>query len=415
MFTGVYAPCVLLPVRCPGPLAPVHRCIRSTCCAVCAVSRATWLLVTCVPDRCVVLCMRCPGPLGSFSLGCLLSALSCLYGVLGDSAPVRRCARSVRCVACAVSWAAWLLFTGAPGRGAVLCVRRPGPLGPYSPVCPLYALRCVCGVLGHVAPVHRCARSVRCVCGCSVLCHLAPAHRFVRSVRCVACAASWASWLLFTFLHAWCFVWHVRCPGPLGSCSPVCSRGVLCYVCGVLGHLAPVQRCAPSAFCVTCAVSGSVGSCSPVCTFGVLCCVCGVLGHLAPLHRCARRRVVLRVRCPGPLGSCSPVCALGVLCCVCWALAVLAPCRLPPLWCACCSSCYLIAPRCAVLSSGVLRCRVAVFCAACSAVVPGLALLWAAARCAVFYGPASCVLCCAVGCCCVLRGVSGCVVALHCL
>ena len=58
----------------------------------------------------------------------------------------------------------------------------------------------------------------------------------------------------------------VQCPGPLGSCSPVCPRGLLCCVCGVLGHLAPVHPC----------------------SLGVLCCVCGVLGHLAPVHRCAR-------------------------------------------------------------------------------------------------------------------------------
>ena len=37
-----------------------------------------------------------------------------------------------------------------------------------------------------------------------------------------------------------------RCPGPLGSCSLVRSRGLLCRVCGVLGHLAPVHRCARS-------------------------------------------------------------------------------------------------------------------------------------------------------------------------
>ena len=35
----------------------------------------------------------------------------------------------------------------------------------------------------------------------------------------------------------------VRCPGPLGSCSPVCPRGLLRCVCGVLGHLALVHRC----------------------------------------------------------------------------------------------------------------------------------------------------------------------------
>ena len=47
----------------------------------------------------------------------------------------------------------------------------------------------------------------------------------------------------------------VQCPGPLGSCSPVCPRGLLCCVCGVLGHLAPVLRCARSMCCVACAVS----------------------------------------------------------------------------------------------------------------------------------------------------------------
>ena len=53
-----------------------------------------------------------PDPLvvGSFpSLGRPTRARVC--GVLGHLAPVHRCARSVRCVACAVSWATWLLFT----------------------------------------------------------------------------------------------------------------------------------------------------------------------------------------------------------------------------------------------------------------------------------------------------------------
>ena len=65
--------------------------------------------------------------------------------------------------------------------------------------CPSAALR-VCSVLGRWAPVHRCARAV--CCGAS--------------------AVSWASWLLFTGVLARCVVLHVRCPGPLGSCSPVC-------------------------------------------------------------------------------------------------------------------------------------------------------------------------------------------------
>ena len=55
--------------------------------------------------------------------------------------------------------------------------------------------------------------------------------------------------------------------------------------------------------------------------------------------------------------------------------------------------CFLVLGRCAALPSGVLQCPVAVFCAACSAVVPRLAALWAAARCAVFVGAYVCVLC----------------------
>ena len=130
---------------------------------------------------------------------------------------------------CAVSWATWLLFTGVPAR---LRVRCPGPLGSCSPVCPLGVLCCVCGVLGLLAPVDRCARSV----------------------CCFACAVSWASWLLLTGAPARCVALRVRCPGPPGSCSPVRPLGVLFCVCGVLGLLAPVQRCARSVCCFACAV-----------------------------------------------------------------------------------------------------------------------------------------------------------------
>ena len=434
LFTGVPARCVVLRVRRPGPpgscspvcplgvfccvcgvlglLAPVHRCARSVCCVACAASLASRLLFTGVPARCVVLRVRRPGPPGSCSPVRPLGVLCCVCGVLGLPAPVHRCARSVCCVACAASWASRLLFTGVPARCVVLRVRRPGPPGSCSPVCPLGVLCCVCGVLGLPAPVHRCARSVCCVacaaswasrllftgvparcvvlrvrrpgppgscspvcllgvlcCVCGVLGLPAPVHRCARSVCCVACAASWASRLLFTGPPARCVVLRVRRPRPPGSCSPVCPLGVLCCVCGVLGLPAPVHRCARSACCVACAASwasgllftgvparcvvlrvrrpGPPGSCSPVCRLGVLCCVCGVLGLPAPVHRCARsvccvacaaswtsrllftgvpaRCVVLRVRRPGPPGSCSPVRPLGVLCCVCGVLGLLAP------------------------------------------------------------------------------------------
>ena len=213
-----------------------------------AVSWATWLLFTGVPARWVALRVRCPGALGSCSPVCPLRALLCVCGVLGHLAPVHRCAHSVCCVARAVSWATWLLFTGAPAPSFVLLVRCPRPLGSFTgaparcvvfpvrcpgppgsclPVCLLGALCCVCGVLGHLAPVQRCARSV-----CSV-----------------ACAVSWATWLLFNGAPARWVVLRVRCPGPLGSCSAVCSLGELCCVYRVLRRLALVHRCACSVCC----------------------------------------------------------------------------------------------------------------------------------------------------------------------
>ena len=300
----------------PGLPAPVHRCARSVCCVACAVSWASQLLFTGVPARCVVLRVRCPGPPGSCSPVCPLGVLCCVCGVLGLPAPVHRCARSVCCVACAVSWASRLLFTGVPARCVVLRVRCPGPPGSCSPVCPLGVMCCVCGVLGLPAPVHRCARSV----------------------CCVACAVSWASWLPFTGVPARCVVLRDRCPGPPGSCSPVCPLGVLFCVCGVLGLPAPVHQCACSVCCVACAVSWASR----------------LLFTGAPA-RC----VVFRVRCPGPPGSCSPVRPLGVLCCVCGVRGLLVPpvCLLG-VFCCVCSVLGLPAP--------VHRCARSMCCVACA-------------------------------------------------
>ena len=270
-----------------GHLGPVQRCSRLVCCVAYAVSWDTSLLFAGVPAQCVVLRVRCPRPLGSLSPVCPRGLLCCVCGALGHFAPVHRCARSVCCVACAVSWDTSLLFTGVPARCVVLRVRCPGPLGSCSPVCVRGLLCCVCGVLGHLAPVHRCARLV---------------HSSVGAV-------SWATWLLITDVPARCLVLRMRCPGPLGSCSPVRPLGALLCWRGVLDHLAPVHRCARSVCCVACAVSwatwvlftgvparcvvlivrcpGPRGSCSPLCPLGVLCCVCGVLGHFTPVHRCA--------------------------------------------------------------------------------------------------------------------------------
>ena len=337
LFTGVPARCVVLRVRCPWPLgscspvcplgvlfcvwctgppgscspvcllgvlccvcgvlghlAPVLQCARWVCCTVCGVlghlapvqrcaCSVVALRVRCpgplgflftgVPAPWVVLRVRCPGSLGSCSPVRPLGVLCCVCGVLGHLAPVHRCAHSVCCFACAVSWASWLLFTGVPARCVVLRVRCPRPLGSCSPVCPLRVLFCVCGVPGLLAPVHRCA--------CSVCC--------------VVCAVSWATWLLFTVAPAPCVVLRVRCPRPLGSRSPVCLLGVLCCVCGVLGHLAPAHRCARSVLCFDRALSWATW---------------------LPFTGVPARCVALRVRCPVPPGSCSPVCPLRVLCCV---------------------------------------------------------------------------------------------------
>ena len=365
LFTGVYALCVVLRVRCPGPPgscspvctscvwccvygvlgspAPVHRCACPACGVACTVSWAPRLLFTGVHALCVVLRVRRPGPPGSCSPVCTPCVWCCVYGVLGSPAPVHRCARPVCGVVCTVSWAPWLLFTGAHALRVVSCVRCPGPPGSCSPVCTLCVWCCVYGVLGLPAPVHRCARPV---CG-------------------VVCTVSWAPRLLFTGAHALRVVSRVRCPGPPGSCSPVCTLCVWCCVYGVLGLPAPVRRCARPVCGVVCTVSwaprllftgahalrvvscvrcpGPPGSCSPVCTLCVWCCVYGVLGLPAPVHRCARSacmvswaprllftgvhalRVVLRVRCPGPPGSCSPVCTLCVWCCVYGVLGLLAP------------------------------------------------------------------------------------------
>ena len=377
---------ILLRVRCPGPLgscppgcslgalscmcgvlghlAPVHRCARSVRCVACAVFMATWLLFSGVLPWCVALRVRCPGPLGSCSLVCSLG----------------------RHVVCAVSWATSLLLTGAYARRVVLPMRCPGPLGSGSPVCPPAALSCVCSLLGHLAPVDRCAHSV----------------------RCVACAVSWTTRLLFICVPAQCAVLRVRCPGPLGSCSPVRTLGVLDCVCGVVGHLAPVHRCLTRCVVFRVRCPGPLGSCSPVWPLGALSCLCGVLGHSAPVHRCAcwvrccacavswptwllftgvpARCIVLCVRCPGPLSSCPPVCPLSALSCVCRVLGHLTlihRCAHSVCWAVCAVLCatwllFTVVPaRCVVLC---VRCprplgswspvrKLAVFCCVCG--VPG--------------------------------------------
>ena len=461
-----------------GHLAPVHRCAHSVCCVVCAGSLVTWLPFTGVPVRCVVLCMRCPCSPGSCSPVCPLGVFCCAFGVLGPLAPAHQGARSVcwvacavclatwlmftgvpaRCAVCAVLFELWLLFTGVPARCVVLRVRRFWPLGSRARVCPLGVLCCALGCPWPLAPVQWCACSV-----CCVVCAVYQATRLLFTwvpAGCPDCAVFLATWLLFTDVPAGCVVLCAQDPWLPGSRSQVCPFGVLCCVCGVLAHLAPVHRCACSVCCVVRMVSlapwllftgvparfvglrvrcpwppgsclpvclygvlcvrccSNSGSCLPVCPLGVLCCVCGVFGHLAPVHECARsvccvvrwgvlgpwlpfsgapaRSVVLCVRCTRPLGCCSPgcprrvlialcrwpfascspvparcvvlrvrdpwllgsrspVCPLAVLCCVCGVLGQLAPVH----WCArwvCCFVCAVSLATCLLFTGVPSRC-----------------------------------------------------------
>ena len=376
-----------------GHLVHVHRCARSVRCFACAGSWATWLLFTGAPTRCVALLVRCPGPLGSCSPVCPLGGLLCVCGVLGHLAPFHQCARPVRCFVGAVSWATWLLFTDVCAPCVVLRVRWDGPLGFSSAVCPLGALLCVCGVLGRLAPVHRCARVVSCV--VSAVCWAiwllftsAPARCVALLVRCRGPLGSSSPVCVVLRVRCpgplgpcspVCVVLRVRCPGRLGSCTPVCPLGVLLCVCGALGHLAPVHRLPAPSVAVLVRCHGPLGSCSPVFSLRVLCCVCGVLGHLAPVHRCARSVlcfaravswatwllftgvpawcVVLRVRCPGPLGSYSPVCPLCALCRVCGVLGLLAPVHRCARW-VCCVACTVSWTTWLLFTGVLARCAV---------------------------------------------------------
>ena len=176
------ARCVLLHVGCPWPLG--------SCAPVCPLGplcvQSPWPLGSCSPVSawCVVLRVRCPSPLGCCSPVRPIGVLCCLWDVLSHLAPVHRCARLGCCVACVVSWATWLLFTGVPASCALLRVWCPWPLSSCSPMPPFSVLHCLLDDRGHLAPIHGCARSV----------------------CCAVCAVSLANWLLFTDVPARCAV-----------------------------------------------------------------------------------------------------------------------------------------------------------------------------------------------------------------
>ena len=123
----------------------------------------------------------------------------------------------------------------------------PARLSPVASMAPgdvCHGLRCSLAGLGPVALEYRSchwpggsAGSPQCVRPMGYWFFPVPRPPYV-------CAVSWAAGLLFTGVPARFAVLRLRCPGPAGSCSPVCSLGVLCCMCGPLGHWAPVHRCA---------------------------------------------------------------------------------------------------------------------------------------------------------------------------
>ena len=167
--------------HCPGGSAGLPQRVRPMGCwlfpvprtpYVCAVSWNTWLPFTGVPARCVALHLWCPGPLGSCSLVCPRGLSHCVSGVLGHLVPVHRCARSVCCVVCGVTWARWLLFTGVPARCAASGVRCHQPFGSWSSVCQAVVSRpfVVLGACAYAVswPTWRLFTGVPSVCGACV-------------------------------------------------------------------------------------------------------------------------------------------------------------------------------------------------------------------------------------------------------
>ena len=149
------------------------------------------------------------------------------------------------------------------------CVRCPGPLGSCSWLYPLVELRCVCGVLGHFTPVHRCARSVCCAEGAVTKRQrpgCLPTGTGKRSGLCVLCAR--------------CV--EVCC----GEAGPVHSRTWPTLPCrrlravtqGLICPLHPACRAAPPVPSVWCRTAWCSAPHCTVCALLQCCCGQGAVG-----------------------------------------------------------------------------------------------------------------------------------------
>ena len=172
---GAAQPCgVSLTTRGIAPASLRYNCLTLVVCVARPLCMAGDPLLDCVPARL--------SPVASMALGDVCHGPRCsLAGLRPVALEYRSChwpggsAGSPQCVRPMGYW-----FFPVPRPPYVCAVSW--PLGSCSPVWPRGLLCCVCGVLGHLAPVHRCASSV----------------------CCVACAVSWATWLPFTGVRALC-------------------------------------------------------------------------------------------------------------------------------------------------------------------------------------------------------------------
>ena len=274
--------------------------------------------------------------------------LCCVFGVLSHFAFVHRCVRLVSCAVCAVSWAAWLLFTGVHVRRVVLRLWCPGPLGSCTPVRTLGVFCCVCGVLGHLAAVHQCVRSVCCV-ACAVSWATWPLFSGVLAqciVLCVACAVSWATWLLFTGVRAGCVV--LRVPGVAAGGALLLLEGG-CFVAGKVcvpsgrAHVHPDGGCSVAGRgCVRCRVrtrpSGRQVLPGTFLRAVVRFVLCALSGFAAPSGRCHLAPVCVPWLWPA-------ACLSGVPCGRAWCAAPRPVRSLSVLWSACPTPLCLSPPR----------------------------------------------------------------------
>ena len=178
---------------------------------------------------------------------------------------VSRPSAALRAHVCEVSTAPWRCSpVCAHGVFCVVRLRCPEPLRPCSALCRRPALCCACGVLGYLASVHRRARSV----------------------RCAACALFLASWLLCTSVLARSVVLPARCPGSLGSCSPVvrCSPASSFTL-----HLLASRRASPCLTVSSVIVCITAGQCAGLLVHGLVFWVeeCTPIQHPRVLRLCS--------------------------------------------------------------------------------------------------------------------------------